>query len=1048
MSPHSTADQVKEQTMNPLSYSISRYFRRPSLEHGRSRAGLRKARRGTAKPRLELLEDRTVPAYVVTTTADGGTGSLRDAITQINLDTNHTLYASAGNPSVDEIDFAITAASDVAGGGTGFSTLTGVATITPQTSLPAITNAVLIDGYTQAGSSGNTNTFGSADNAVLKVELNGAAAGNANGLVVFAPNSTVRGLVINSFAGYGLYVGGAASGNDWVYGNFIGVDPTGMANEGNQSGIVVDTTNNVTIGSKADGHDALERNLISGNGGNSGAGIFVNNSQSVTIQGNYVGTDATGSGQFNFVHNGDFNIKAYSDSNLNIIGNVVSGGAYFGILLSYNTSQAVIQGNRIGTNAAGTQALGPPPSGAAGIWVDGGCNNVLIGGVDTNTPGAALTGAGNLVSGNDDGIKVMNSNGITVQGNYVGTDLTGKYAIPNSNNGVGGNSQNVTIGGITPGAGNLISGNALGGISIGGSAGPVLIEGNTIGTDATGSYAIANSGGVGVSASSGVTIGGTTGAARNVISGNTGDGVQIGSGTGNAILGNSIHDNGGLGINLTSGANDSQAAPVLTAVSSSGAGTAISGTLASVASTTFRIEFFSNQSPDPSGYGEGQTYLGFATVTTDGSGNASFNTTLAGHVPLGQRYLSATATNLSTNDTSAFAKDLFVPFNFSGFLPPLSQNLAFGLNRTIPIKFQLTDVDGSVITSLGAVTSLQVAPVLSGGGLGTPFAPTASGGTGLRNDGTQYTFNWQTKGLTAGSYEILLTLSDGSVKTKVIQLSANGKAGALLIDGSTTTAAAGSLLGGNIDLYVDNTNGDLTPDELARIQDAATAADAVTEPYGVAVTEVTDPTLADVTLNMDTTSAVGGYAAGVLGCTTDAGQITIINGWNFYAGSDATQIGSAQYDFETVVTHELGHALGLGHSTDSTSVMYATLNTGAVNRTLTAADLNVPDSDTTGACGLHVAIEVGRVSNPSYDEAGRDAVFALFGNGPSASSVNQIAQPPAERNVAAILPRSMEAVPILAARSDAVFASSQREADDVLTDMALLPEEDVAVTIE
>jgi hypothetical protein len=182
---------------------------------------------------------------------------------------------------------------------------------------------------------------------------------------------------------------------------------------------------------------------------------------------------------------------------------------------------------------------------------------------------------------------------------------------------------------------------------------------------------------------------------------------------------------------------------------------------------------------------------------------------------------------------------------------------------------------------------------------------------------------------------------------------------------SGTGSDPGALLPGNINLYVDNSNGDLTPDELARIQDAVTAVDAVTQPYGAMVTEVTDPTLADVTLNMDATSAVGGYADGVLGCTTDLGQITIIAGWNIYAGSDPTQIGSGQYDFETVVTHELGHALGLGHSANSASVMFATLNPGMANRTLTVADLNVPDSDTTGACGLHAA-PVGRISNPSY----------------------------------------------------------------------------------
>jgi hypothetical protein len=100
----------------------------------------------------------------------------------------------------------------------------------------------------------------------------------------------------------------------------------------------------------------------------------------------------------------------------------------------------------------------------------------------------------------------------------------------------------------------------------------------------------------------------------------------------------------------------------------------------------------------------------------------------------------------------------------------------------------------------------------------------------------------------------------------------------------------------------------------------------------------------------------------VLGCTTDTGQITIIAGWNFYAGASATQIGSAQFDFETVVIHELGHALGLGYSANSASVMFATLNAGTANCALAVADLNVPDSGTGGACGLHAA------SNANFQE--------------------------------------------------------------------------------
>jgi hypothetical protein len=161
----------------------------------------------------------------------------------------------------------------------------------------------------------------------------------------------------------------------------------------------------------------------------------------------------------------------------------------------------------------------------------------------------------------------------------------------------------------------------------------------------------------------------------------------------------------------------------------------------------------------------------------------------------------------------------------------------------------------------------------------------------------------------------------------------------------TAEGTAGQLLAGDVEVYVNNSNGELTSDELARIQDAVNALNTVVSSYGVAVAEVSDPTLANVTLSMGTNSAAGNYGQGVLGCYTTTGTITLIQGWNWYAGADPTQIAANQYDFETTVTHELGHALGLGHSSDPTSAMYPTLAPATVIRTLTTADLSIPDAE-------------------------------------------------------------------------------------------------------
>src|SRR5207249_5473850 len=85
-------------------------------------------------------------------------------------------------------------------------------------------------------------------------------------------------------------------------------------------------------------------------------------------------------------------------------------------------------------------------------------------------------------------------------------------------------------------------------------------------------------------------------------------------------------------------------------------------------------------------------------------------------------------------------------------------------------------------------------------------------------------------------------------------------------------------------------------------------------------------------------------------------DITLVKGWNWYTGSDPGAVGQDQYDFETVAMHELGHGIGLGHSADAVSVMYATLASGVGKRNFTANDLTLIDNDNnTAGHALRVA---------------------------------------------------------------------------------------------
>jgi hypothetical protein len=268
-----------------------------------------------------------------------------------------------------------------------------------------------------------------------------------------------------------------------------------------------------------------------------------------------------------------------------------------------------------------------------------------------------------LISGNTgDGIGASASAGMgagnVIQGNTIGADITGALPLGNTRGINLNNMTFTTIGGAAPGAGNLISGNTGDGIFffVGSNN---LIQGNLIGTDASGTLPLGN-GANGIDVTAGAhnnTIGGTP-LARNTIAFNGNDGVLLQSGVSNAIRANSIFANAGLGIRLLDGANNNQPAPVLTSASSSGGFLTFQGTLTAAPLTTYTLEFFGNSTADPSGFGQGERFLLFITVTTDAMGHASFSLGIPGDVQPGE-FLTATATD-PANNTSAFSQEMLI----------------------------------------------------------------------------------------------------------------------------------------------------------------------------------------------------------------------------------------------------------------------------------------------------------------------------------------------------------------------------------------------------
>lgn len=588
-------------------------------------------------------------------------------------------------------------------------------------------DGIFIMGGTQSGNNRIQGNYIGTDATGLldRGNINNGVFASVADLILGGTESGARNVIAGNNQN-GVFLSGGSAMDCRVVGNYIGTDVTGQtALENGDDGVLLVTAFHNQIG----GPGAGAGNVISGNAGN---GVRLNAfSQHNVVAGNRIGTDAAGNASLG---NGEDAVKI-EDAQMNRIGgalpgagNILSGTNQYGIWINHPLAkQNRIEGNFIGTNATGSAPLGNKVS---GILITDASDNV-IGGA---SPGSGNVISGNGDSGIRM-FKMMNTPGRTaIQGNYIGTDAAGVLPIGNGSRGIDLSlAVGVVIGGVTEGARNVISGNASAGVLLRDTSRDSRVLGNRIGVNAAGNAAVPNGlDGVFIENAPANQIGGATPGAENIISGNqrygvylldakaignriagnrigtdaagtagignasagiyikaatgnligdTGEnagnriahnlsGVVILSGSMNRILSNSIESNDGLGIDLgedgitandeidsDTGANQFQNRPVLLSANA-GEVLAITGTLHSATGTEFLLQFFRNSACDDSGSGEGAMLIGSTTVVTDASGDAAFSVALAIDFE-GSAFLTGTATDPSGN-TSEFSECLEV----------------------------------------------------------------------------------------------------------------------------------------------------------------------------------------------------------------------------------------------------------------------------------------------------------------------------------------------------------------------------------------------------
>lgn len=577
-------------------------------------------------------------------TSNSGECTLQAAINEANAN---------GNPTEqDVIEF------NIPGGGPH--------TITLDSGSLIIYQSLFIDGYSEPGAQPNTNPAPQPMNGTILIEIDATDMTQANGaLIAYSDNVKISGLAINRSRANQILTGDYD--NISITGNYLGTDTTGLiplVNGVVQSGnldaggsIGAALTSNLTIG----GSNPEDRNVLTSY---TGFGIFgyinnpgdPNSPSNVVVKGNnfFVGSDGVTPLPPLF---SQYPVGVTFDNIRGLVfggdnegeGNIIENTSGTGLSVGNSTNDAVIAGNRIVGNATA--------SFNSGISIYAQAHDVRIGGTSQYSKNTIADNAGH-------GITIGNSYNISILGNNIGVTEDGLTALKNNAAGIElGNSHDITIGSSAQYGRNIISATNSGITTY--NIQNLIIQNNAIGVGSDGTTALGTERGIVFENVTDSLIGGINANEGNIIANSTNQGIQFnGSDNQNdSMLGNSIHSNGTVGIDLDgngvtandpldpdTGNNDLLNFPRVFEPVVSGGNTEV-GYYTDVPAGDYRIEFFSNTTPDSTGNGEGETYIGYQNITSTGTGRQTFSTTIPG---TSFTNVFATATAIDSSKASGF----------------------------------------------------------------------------------------------------------------------------------------------------------------------------------------------------------------------------------------------------------------------------------------------------------------------------------------------------------------------------------------------------------